>query len=122
MTLTNNHQSAVVRTNRGLSVFGTRITLYQIMDYLKADWPPKLIRQWLDMNDKQIADVMYYIDTHRNEVETEYQSVLEQAEESRRYWEEYNRERFAQIAASHSGKQDPVWEKIQARKAELGMI
>ena len=46
MTLACNHQATVVRTERGLSVFGTRITLYQIMDYLKAEWHPKLIRQW----------------------------------------------------------------------------
>ena len=35
-------QPRVVRTERGLSIAGTRITLYDVMDYLKADWPPKL--------------------------------------------------------------------------------
>ena len=34
----------VVRTSRGLSIAGTRITLYQIMDYLKANEPPEVIR------------------------------------------------------------------------------
>jgi hypothetical protein len=34
----------VVRTSRGLSVAGTRITLYSIMDCVVAGWPPKLIR------------------------------------------------------------------------------
>ncbi len=37
-------QSAVIRTDRGLTIAGTRITLYTIMDYLKLDWPAKLIR------------------------------------------------------------------------------
>jgi hypothetical protein len=48
----------IVRTERGLSLVGTRITLYEIMDYLKAEWPPKLIQQWLDLSDPQIAGVM----------------------------------------------------------------
>ncbi len=34
----------VVRTNRGVSVAGTRITLYQIMDYIKDNEPPEVIR------------------------------------------------------------------------------
>jgi uncharacterized protein (DUF433 family) len=95
----NNRQPTVVRTSRGLSVAGTRITLYSIMDYVTAGWPPKLIRDWLNLSDQQIADVMAYIDEHRAEVEAEYQQVLQEAEENRRYWEEYNRERIARIAA-----------------------
>jgi len=92
-------QPTVVRTSRGLSIAGTRITLYNIMDYVTAGWPPKLIRDRFDLTDQQIADVLAYIADHRAEVETEYQQVLQQAEETRRYWEERNRERFAQIAA-----------------------
>jgi len=30
----------VVRTNRGLCIAGTRITLYQIMDYIRANESP----------------------------------------------------------------------------------
>ncbi len=121
MTLTDNRQATVVRTDRGLSISGTRITLYHIMDYLRAEWHPKLIRRWLDLTEQQISDVMNYISTHRNEVEAEYQSVLQQSEEIRRYWNERNRERIEKIAFSHSDK-DPVWMKIQSKKAELAMI
>ena len=44
MTQLQQEQATVVRTDRGLSIAGTRMTLYQIMDYLKAEWPPKLIQ------------------------------------------------------------------------------
>jgi uncharacterized protein (DUF433 family) len=115
-------QPTVVRTSRGLSIAGTRITLYTIMDYIKADWPPKLIRDWLNLTNKQINDVMDYIEAHREEVEAEYQLVLRQAEEIRQYWETRNRERFAEIAASPPQPgQEEIHAKIQARKAELGM-
>src|SRR5687768_5896218 len=55
----------VVRTERGLTVDGTRLTLYSIMDYIKEDWPPKLIRDFFDLTDRQINDVMAYIEEHR---------------------------------------------------------
>lgn len=95
----NNGQPIVIRTERGLTIAGTRKTLYQVMDCVTEDWPPKLIRDWLDLTDAQIEGVMRYIAEHRAEVEAEYQEVLRQAEEDRRYWEERNRDRFAQIAA-----------------------
>jgi len=81
-------QTTVVRTDRGLSVAGTRITLYSIMDYVKADWPPRLIRDLFDLTDRQIADITDYIENHREEIETEYRAVLREAEEIRQYWEE----------------------------------
>ena len=37
--------STVVRTPRGLTIAGTRITLYDVMDYLTAGWPA-LGRPW----------------------------------------------------------------------------
>ncbi|MFQ5640758.1 MAG: DUF433 domain-containing protein [bacterium] len=108
-------QTTVVRTSRGLSIAGTRITIYHIMDYLKAGWPSKLIQDWLNLTDKQITDVIAYIEAHRDEVEAEYQEVLQQAEESRKYWEEQNRERFAKIAAIPPKPPKPGQEKIQAK-------
>ncbi|MGE3600388.1 MAG: DUF433 domain-containing protein, partial [Dehalococcoidia bacterium] len=86
------------RTGRGLSITGTRKTLYQEMDYVTADWPPTEIQDIMRLTDDEIAGVMQYIAEHRDEVEAEYQQVLRDAEEERRYWEERNRERFEQIA------------------------
>ncbi len=112
----------VVRTERGLTVAGTRITLYLLMDYLKADWPPKLIQHWHDLTDEQIAGVMAYINAHREDVEAEYQLVLKQAEENRAYWEERNRERFEAIKKlPPKPGYEKLYAKLKARKAELGM-
>jgi uncharacterized protein (DUF433 family) len=97
-THTSNH-TTVVRTSRGLSIAGTRITLYSILDYVHVGWPPKLIRDRLNLTDHQITDALDYITTHQAEVETEYQQVLRDAEEIRQYWEQRNRERLAAIAA-----------------------
>jgi uncharacterized protein (DUF433 family) len=118
-----NSLETVVRTSRGLSIAGTRTTLYNIMDYLQAGWPPHLIQQWLDLSDKQIADAMDYIKNHKEAVEAEYRQILQEAEENRRYWEEYNKERFAQIAtAPVTPEKAAIRRKIQARKAELELV
>jgi len=34
-------QVAIIRTDRGLAIAGTRITLYDVRDYVKAQYPPK---------------------------------------------------------------------------------
>lgn len=113
-------QPTIIRNTRGLSIAGTRITLYTLMDYLKAAWPPHLIRDWFNLTDQQIQDVLAYIETHQEEVEAEYQQVLAEAEETRQYWEEKNRERFAKIAIlpPPPGK-ETAWKKLQEKKAHL---
>lgn len=111
----------VTRTERGLSIVGTRITLYDVMDYIHADWPPKLIQDWLNLTSEQIAGVMDYINQHREEVEAEYQQVLERAEEVRQYWEERNRGRVSQLDPNDlSPERRALWDKLQAWKERIG--
>jgi uncharacterized protein (DUF433 family) len=112
----------VVRTSRGLSVVGKRITLYDIMDYVKAGWATEEIRDVLRLTDEQINDCLDYIETNREEVEAEYQQVLREAEENRKYWEEKNRERFERIKNQPPKNDFPeLRAKIEAKKKELGL-
>ena len=120
MNAQSNVQTGIIRTERGLTIAGTRITVYDVMDYVKADWPPKLIRDRLELTDQQIDDVMSYIDAHREEVEAEYQEVLQEAEEIRRYWEDRNRERFERIATLPPRPgQEEIRARLKAWKARL---
>lgn len=113
-------QNSVIRTGRGLTIAGTRITLYTIMDYLNDEWPPHLIQDWFNLTDEQIQGVLDYIKAHQEEVEAEYQQVLADADEIRQYWEERNRERFDKIAnlPPPPGK-EAAWAKLQEKKATL---
>jgi uncharacterized protein (DUF433 family) len=121
MSDTMNTPSTVVRTSRGLSIAGTRITLYALLDYLHADWPPKLIQEWFSLTDSQMADVLAYIAAHREEVEQEYQEVVRQAEEVRRYWEQRNRDRLSQIPTTPlTPDQAALRAKLQAWKDKIG--
>jgi uncharacterized protein (DUF433 family) len=118
MTLASNEQKAIIRTERGLTIAGTRITLYDVMDYVTAQYPPQFIRSLFDLTEEQINAAISYIEAHRTEVEAEYQLVLNQAEELRQYYEEQNRELVARIATLPPPPGlEVVWEKLQASKA-----
>ena len=115
-------QPTVIRTSRGLSIAGRRLTLYSIMDYLQAGWPPHLIRDEFNLTDTQMTDVMTYIEAHRDEVEQEYRVVLERAEENRQYWDAWNRQRLERIAHTPPKPgQEELRARLKAVKARLGM-
>jgi len=114
-----NYQPNIIRTERGLTIAGTRITLYDVMDYVVAQYPQKFIRSLFNLTEEQINAALSYIEANRSEVEAEYQLVLKQAEENRQYWEERNREHLARTAhRSPKPGQEALWAKLQEQKAK----
>jgi len=117
--MASNEKTGIIRTERGLTIAGTRITIYDVMDYVKAQYPAKFIRTLFDLSEEQINAALAYIEANRAEVETEYQIVLKEAEELRLYYEEQNRERFTKIAAQPPKPgTEAAWQKLQAMKAK----
>ncbi|MEG3924618.1 MULTISPECIES: DUF433 domain-containing protein [unclassified Microcoleus] len=113
-----NNQPTIIRTERGLTISGTRITLYDVMDYLTAQYPPKFIRSLFDLTEAQMDVTLSYIEANRAAVEAEYQVVLRQAKEIREYWEERNREHSARVAAMPPKPgREALWAKLQEQKA-----
>ena len=118
MTLVSNGQAAIIRTERGLTIIGTRISLYDVIDLLKVQYPPKLIRDTLNLTDAQIGAALSYIEANQLQIEAEYQEVLQTREEIRQYWEEHNRERFARIATMpRKPAQEALLAKLEEQKA-----
>ena len=112
-------KSIIIRTEKGLTISGTRITLYDVIDFLKAQYPAKLIRDKFNLTDTQIQSALSYIEANQNQIEIEYQEVLQTRQEIRQYWENYNRQRLAEIAVKpHKAKDIPLWEKLEAQKAQ----
>ncbi len=113
-------QPEIVRTERGLAIAETRITLYDVMDYFMAGYPAKLIREKLYLTDAQTSAALSYIEAHQAEVESEYQQVLQIAEDNRQYWQERNQEHFARLAAiPPKPGQETIRAKLQAWKDRL---
>ncbi|PSB20851.1 DUF433 domain-containing protein [Phormidesmis priestleyi ULC007] len=119
MSPVSNEQSEITRTERGLTISGTRITIYDVIDHLVAGRPPQLILNWLPLTEEQLEVALSYIEANRAEVEAEYQEVLKTAAVAQQYWEARNRERFAQIdRMPPKFGQEALWEKLQAQKAK----
>jgi uncharacterized protein (DUF433 family) len=110
----------VVRMSRGLTVGGSRLTIYQLMDHFKAGDSDELVQDWYRLTPEQLADIHRYIAEHQDEVEAEYQEVLRHAEEDRRYWEERNRARLEEIERlPKTPQQQAIRAKIDALKQKL---
>ncbi|WP_422759406.1 DUF433 domain-containing protein [Microcoleus anatoxicus] len=119
MVSVSNNQPTIIRTERGLTITGTRITLYDVMDYLTAQYPPKFIRCLFDLTEDQINTALSYIEANRAEVEAEYQLVLREAKEIQHYWEERNREHYARVAAMPPKPgREALWAKLREQKAK----
>ncbi len=82
----------VIRTEQGLTVKGTRLTLYYIMDSIKENNSLKNVRDIYELTDEEMLDILDYIHLHKEEVEKEYQQIVKSSENNREYWEEKNRE------------------------------
>jgi uncharacterized protein (DUF433 family) len=123
MSLYHDNKPAITRTERGLTISGTRITLYQIMDYIHANYPRHLIRHQFYLTDEQFDAAISYIDAHYEEVESEYQIVVQQAEEIRDYWNKRNKECIANISRlPPKAEYTSAWQKLQARKAKRAAL
>lgn len=123
MTSLSNQQTGVTRTERGLVITGTRITLYQIMDYLHAGHSLQLIRQHFpQITPEQLTAAISYIKENSAEIEAEYKIIVKDDELSQQNWEEYNREKFAFIAKlpPPPGK-EAAWKKLQEQKSKLDL-
>lgn len=109
----------IIRTERGLTIRGTRITLYDVIEYLKADYPTWLIQERLSLTEEQLTAALIYIEAHQTEVEAEYQTVLKTSQEIRVYWEHYNQERFKQAAQRTLKSEEKILrEKLEAWKTK----
>ena len=73
-------QSAIHDRGRGPEIEGTRITVYDVMDYYLDGWPAGRIANWLAQTTPDIQAAIDYIEAHRPEVEAEYRKIVERAE------------------------------------------
>lgn len=94
MNATTTTESLIAITPRGPSIAGTRITVYSMMDYIKANWSKEEILEHTPRVTPAQLDAVYeYIEEHREEVEAEYARILQREAEARVEAERIFRER-----------------------------
>ncbi len=65
---------------RGPEIRGTRITVYNVLDYLTAGWSVPRIADQLRISLQQVQSAVAYIAEHRATVMANYARILERAE------------------------------------------
>jgi uncharacterized protein (DUF433 family) len=68
---------SIIDRGRGPEIEGTRITVYDIMDYYKQDWHHTQIANWLDLSSEEVLTAIRYIEEHKEEVLANYQKILD---------------------------------------------
>jgi uncharacterized protein (DUF433 family) len=67
----------IIDRGRGPEIEGTRITVYDVMDYWKDGWRYDQIAGLFRLPPDEIQAAIQYIEEHKTEVETDYQEILE---------------------------------------------
>jgi uncharacterized protein (DUF433 family) len=68
---------AIIDRGRCPQIAGTRITVYDIVDYERMGWHHTAIAATLRLSSAQVIAALDYIAAHRDEVMAEYQRILE---------------------------------------------
>lgn len=108
----------VTRTDRGLTVKGSRLTLYSILDAMKDNNSLKNVRDIFELTDQEMLDVLDYIHLHKEEVEKEYQEVLVVAQKNKDYWQERNKEQLESTYQQSETVRAKLMEMKEKYKAE----
>jgi uncharacterized protein (DUF433 family) len=86
-------EALIVETPRGPSIAGTRITVYSVMDLIKAGRSKRYIEQMMLLTPEQVDAVFEYVEQHREAVEEAYERILRREAEARAESERIMRER-----------------------------
>src|SRR5687768_17508479 len=69
--------TTIINQGRCPRIAGTRITVYDVMDYLQAGWSEQGTEFIHLISREQVVAAKRYIEEHRNEVMAVYQRILE---------------------------------------------
>ena len=70
-------EAKIIKTGRGPEIAGTRITVYDVIDYYKAGRHRDMIAAILSLSSDQVEAAIQYIDEHRDEVMASYEKNME---------------------------------------------
>jgi uncharacterized protein (DUF433 family) len=99
----------IIDRGRGPEIRGTRITVYDVVDYWKDGWRYDQIAGLLPLPPNEIQAAIAYIKEHEQEVMAEYRVILKRHEDGRRKY--HTPEVEAKIARSR--------QKLQAKLAAI---
>jgi uncharacterized protein (DUF433 family) len=98
-------EAKIIKSGRGPEIAGTRITVYDVLQYHQTGWHRDLIADTLELSSQQVEAAIRYIEDHRDEVMAAYEKNMERIRRGN------PPELQAKLDAAH--------ERLQARLREL---
>jgi uncharacterized protein (DUF433 family) len=109
--LSNEREPAIIDRGRGPEIAGTRITFFDVMDYLTDGWHRDRIATLFRLSSRHVQVAIDYIESHRAEVEAEYQRIID-----RHLNYSYSPEVQAKVDASRQ-RAEELLKAVRARQA-----
>jgi uncharacterized protein (DUF433 family) len=106
-------EAKIIDRGRGPEIAGTRITVYDVLDYHKSGMHRDLIAGILDLSSEQVEVAIRYIEENRDEVMADYQEML--ARDARGNPPELQ----AKLVAAHARLQARLRELREAKSREV---
>jgi uncharacterized protein (DUF433 family) len=78
----------IIDRGRGPELEGTRVTVYRVMDFVRAGESPHCIAEELDLTDEQVKAALDDIEAHRDRIEAEYDAILKRVSQPNPDWVE----------------------------------
>jgi uncharacterized protein (DUF433 family) len=78
----------IIDRGRGPELEGTRVTVYRVIDFIRAGESPGRIADELELTDEQVRAALDYIEAHRDRIEAEYDAILERVSRPNPDWVE----------------------------------
>lgn len=69
----------IIDRGRGPEIAGTRITVYDVLDYVEGGWHSSAIATLFRISTHEVNAATAYIEAHKEEVLAEYQKILDRA-------------------------------------------
>jgi uncharacterized protein (DUF433 family) len=66
----------IIERGRGPEIAGTRITVYDILQYVRAGWHHTAIAATLRLSSAEVLEAIRYIDEHEEAVNAQYEKNL----------------------------------------------
>jgi uncharacterized protein (DUF433 family) len=70
-------EAKIIDRGRGPEIAGSRITVFDVLDYLQEGWPTGAIARLFHLNTSQVEAAIRYIEEHKDQVMEVYQRILE---------------------------------------------
>lgn len=80
--------STIVDRGRGPEIAGTRITVYSVMEYLKAGRSRDYIAATLNLSSAQVESAVNFIRQHQEQLEPEFERIMERIQQGNPEWVE----------------------------------